>query len=127
MANAPFTGISSLPSAEPRVVNEFDVPRELCGRDGATIGVVELTPDEELMASRRSGGDQMALAIELAKGALAEVDGKPVTLGDGTTDTAWNQFPAAVRALVVTAYAEVNTPSQKVVQGFIKSRRVKAG
>jgi len=130
-----FRGAAPAPAPE-RIINVFDVPPSLqeipvelrvAGGDETitSIGIVELTPQEEMMAARRAGNDPTSLAFELWKQSLAEVNGKRCTLGDGTTDIWVAQFRSAVRTLAMTAYGEVNTPTQKEVGSFLKSRRRK--
>jgi hypothetical protein len=60
-----------------RPVYQFEVPEQLA--NGVTsVGLVELSADEEIMATKRSRGDTMRLAYELAKQALVEVNGAKV-------------------------------------------------
>lgn len=112
-----------------RLVHEYDIPKELVAESGyRTVGVVSLSADEELMATRRAAGDQVRLAFELAKEALRFVDDKAVSTADGTVDPIWNKPDfSKVRTLVVTAYNATNQPTQESTQAFLKSRRVRAG
>src|SRR5689334_2959016 len=110
-AGEPFDGRLAPAAPAPRPIHEFDIPAAYQGEHKiAKIGVVELSPDEELRAARRTGGDQVVLAFELAKEALYEVNDVRVSLANGSTDVAMKQMTPQARALLVTAYAEVNTP-----------------
>jgi hypothetical protein len=88
------------------------------------VGLVELTAEDEIAATRRARGDQIRLAFELAKQSLAEVDGKRVSLGDGTADRAWNRLGARLRNLVLQAFTEIHTPDEKATDTFRASRKV---
>lgn len=127
IAGQPFTGLN-LPRVE-RVIYEYPVPEDLQATlDGKTItsvGVAELTPEEELMAARRAGTDNMALALELAKQSLLEVNGVPCTVGDGSADIWWANMKPQLRTLVTTVYADNNTPTEKAVADFRKGRKAK--
>lgn len=126
-AGLPFTG--GLAPQVQRVVYEYPVPEEFqeCsgGEKITSIGVAELTPQEELDAARRAGGDNMALALELSKTAMVEVNGTPVTIGDGSADIWWSKMRPQLRTLITTVYADNNTPSEKAVEGFRKGRKAK--
>src|SRR5258708_4911007 len=125
LAGVPITDVHNLPSAEPRVVHEFEVPEEyqsVGGEKVRLVGFHELTLDEERRAATRGGGDQMAMAFELWKEALAEVNGQHVSLGDASTDLWVKRFSAPLRGLCMTAYAEVNTPKEKTTANFLRSR-----
>ena len=113
-----------------RVIHEFDVPEAVikaAGRDVTSIGIHELMPDEELQAVRRAKeaglGGQIQLAGELAKASIASINGKPVSLADGSTDRTWKRMHPQVRQLVVTAYASVHAPPEGAVEDFLASRR----
>jgi hypothetical protein len=114
---------------EQRLVHEYDIPKVLSDECGyRMVGVVSLSADEELMATRRAAGDQVRLAFELAKEALRFVDDQKVSTADGTVDRIWIKPDfSKVRTLVVTAYNETNQPTQESTQAFLKSRRVRAG
>lgn len=105
-------------------VLEYDVPPEI-GNGVTTIGLRELTAQDELMSSRRAAGDSFQLAYELAKSSLAEVNEKKVSLADGSTDKAWDTFNSQLRQLVLTAYAEIHNVDEKKTKDFLKSKRVK--
>lgn len=129
MAGEAFNGLASVPGVA-RAVVEFDVPAKYQstsdGKKITTIGILELLPGEELMAAKRAGDDSAAQAFELAKQALAEVNGTPCTVGDGSADIWFANMCPQLRALVVTAYTDVNTPTKADAADFLKGRRIKS-
>jgi hypothetical protein len=112
------------PQKAGRAINTFKVPSSI-GGSVLSVGLVELTADEEMMAEKRAGADRPRVAVELSKQALAEVNGKPVNLTDGSADTAWNSLPAKVRTLVITAYTRLHIPSDEEMGGFFASMEVR--
>lgn len=127
MAGEKFVG-QEPPPQRARIVWTYDVPEEAQGDDPdkvTTVGIVELTAQEEVWASKRSGGNSAGLAFELWKQSLAEVNGKPVTIGDGSADIWAAKFSSKLRTLIMTAYADINTPTDGGFDSFRKSRRAK--
>lgn len=112
------------PAPPTRPVFEYDVPDRL---GGGTIGIVKLTTAEEMMATVRAGTDSAKLVYELAKQALVAVNGRGVTLADGSADRAWDTMDPAVRNLVVMAYGDLHVPQEDEVKAFRASQRVKVG
>lgn len=111
----------------PRTIHVYDVPRELSDTDDITsIGLVELTAEEELMAAKRTRDDSMKLGFELIKQSLAEVNGSPVSLADGSADKAWTSMGAKLRHVLLQAWHEIHKAKEDVEQSFLKSRRMKA-
>jgi hypothetical protein len=110
-----------------RVVYTYTVPSELASLGISSVGLVELTAEEEQMAIKRARGDQFRLAGELVKESLREIDGKRVSLADGSVDAAWNRMPAKIRSLVLQAYAQIHNPPEGAAEGFLQSRQVRAG
>ena len=121
MSNNPLEAVKSS-----RAVHTYTLPERL-HPSIKTVGLVELTPVEELMATKRSGSDGIRLAYELAKQALAEINGAPVRLADGSSDTAWESMGAKVRNLVLGAYADLHTPPDGAADAFLKSHEVRVG
>lgn len=109
-----------------RPVFEFTIPESISG-DVKTVGLIELTAQEEMQAAKRSGGDQMKLAYELVKQCIVEVNGEKVKLSDGTVDTAFNKMPSKARAMVLAAYADIHAPPEDAAQDFLASRKVRVG
>ena len=113
-------------AAANRVVYEYTLPPSLdC--EIKTIGIVELTVDEELMATKRARGDNFRLAWELARQCVAFVDGKPVSTADDTSDIAWAKLSPKARQLVLGAYSDLHQPIEAELGVFKASRKVKAG
>lgn len=102
----------------------YTIPSQLAAKTKVSqVGLVEITPDEELMASRRARNDAIRLSQELAKESLRMVNGQKVTSVDGSVDTAWNQLPAKIRQLVMAAYTELHNPDMGDSADFLKSRQ----
>lgn len=106
----------------------FDVPEKVVERSGIRkIGLIELTAEEELLATKRSHNDMARLAFELAKESLRQIDGKPVSTADGTADVVWNNMGAALRTLIIGAYQSIHNPTEVDAMSFMKSRQVTLG
>mgnify|MGYP005615287627 CR=1 FL=1 len=110
-----------------RVVVTYEIPARLQktarGITVTSIGIAELTPLDEIEAAKRSRGDTTRLAFELAMQSFAEVNGRPVSAGDGGVETAWTQVGPKIRNLVMTAYSELNQAGGSDVQDFLGSRK----
>lgn len=113
--------------ASARPVHVFEVPSGLDGDGVTSIGMVELTADEELMATKRAHGDTMRLAYELVKQSLVEINGAKASIADGTADTAMNKMSPKLRQLVLGAYGELHAPPEGAAEAFFKSRKVRVG
>lgn len=113
----------------------FDIPERM-KKDGThlcfggaavdNVGLKLLLPNEERMVAKRCGQDAVRLTYELTKESLAEVNGQPVSVAEGTADDWWGRFHPQVRQLVMTGYAELNTPPDGAAEDFLESRRVKS-
>ena len=113
-------------TATSRPIYRFTIPPTVA--NGVTgIGMVQLTSDEELRATKRSRNDSHRLAYELAQQALVEVNGSCVSEGDGSRDGAWSKMDPKVRLLVISAYGELHTPEQEDIDSFLKSQKVSVG
>jgi hypothetical protein len=129
-----------------RPLSIFTVPAELVapvepGSDRLIlrIGIIELTPGEEMMAIRRSENELVRMAAEQSKESLRFVfvgakdtpkeKQTPLALstGDASLERVWATMPPALRTLVVTAYGVVNQPAKEAIQGFLASREVVSG
>ena len=115
-------------STPERQMYEYDIPPKMAKTTGITsVGLVQLTADEEITSAKRARNDNMRLAYELVKASLVAVNGKKVSLADGSADTAWNKMDPKVRALVLQAYAELHNAPEESVEDFLASRKVKVG
>lgn len=108
-----------------RPVYVYTVPPHLGGDDFQTIGLVQLTAHEEMMAAKRSNGDPIKLAYEQVMQAIVEVNGERVSLANGTADRAFNTMGPMVRNLVMTAHAKLHAPPEADVDLFLQSREVR--
>jgi hypothetical protein len=123
-------GISALASGvvkSDRAVHVYNVPAKIAAATGVkTVGVVELTGYEELMATRRAGTEPMRLASELARESLKQVNGKPIN--DEEADTFWSSPKnTKLRTLVITAYNSVNSPTNEEAATFLQSCQIEVG
>lgn len=111
-----------------RAVYEYDFPATVQQETGfATVGIVALTVEEEMMAIQRADGTPAKLAFELAKQAMVSLGGKPVNTGDASADRAWQAIGPSGRRLVTEAFGEINTPQKPQLEAFLGSRRVVVG
>lgn len=111
-----------------RTMHTFTVPETLVAEVGvAKISVSELTAEEEMMATRRSGGDQVRLVWELAKESLRRIDDMPVSTGNGTVDAHWNRMHPKLRQMVIGAYNSVHSPDRDESKAFLGSREIEVG
>jgi len=116
-----------VPGDAARVQHVFNVPASMVGVCGcSTLVFHELTAEDEIMASKRARGDAGTLAYELAKASLAAVDGKRLSLSDGSVDRWFSHASPKVRGLIVTAYNEIHSVTQGDADAFLKSRKVVA-
>lgn len=109
-----------------RVVHTFQMPKGLDG-EIKSIGLVELTPEEESNAYKRSFGDSHKFAYEMAKACVAQVNGQNVSLAEGETDTLFNKMSPKQRNLVLAAYAHLHTPTEDLTKNFLQSQTVQVG
>jgi len=122
----PNDGLNQKADKKTRPVHVFAIPESLA--NGTTsVGMVTLTAEEELLAWKRSRGENARLATELVKASLAEVNGEPVTLHDGSVDAFWKDLHPKIRQLVLTAYADLHAAEEDDQKAFLASRRVKVG
>lgn len=112
--------------ASSRPVYRFTIP-ERVSNGISEIGMVQLTSDEELRATKRARNDSHRLAYELAQQALIEVNQETVKEGDGSRDAVWTKMDPKIRLLVISAYGELHTPEQDDIDAFLKSQKVSVG
>lgn len=105
---------------------EYDIP-ESCGGAVRAVAMRELTVEDERHAHARAGSNAMALAYELCKQSVAQVNGKPVSTADNTADDAWDAMSPKCRALVLGAYSELHQPVEAEAATFRQSRRTIVG
>lgn len=108
-----------------RQIYVFSIPQKIGGDEWKTIGIVELTPADVNEATMRCSGEPLKLGQEMPKQALAEVNGKALSFGDGSIDAVWNKMPAKVRGLVTVAYGKVNSATEEQTKDFLDTMAVK--
>jgi hypothetical protein len=111
-----------------RAIYEYTLPEELQGQDNfikKTIGLVKLKMSEEVKCAERSGSNQVKLSYLFLRDALVEVDGRKVNKGDGEDETILENCDAAVRSMLLEAYADMSTVENKQVKKFLGSRTIK--
>lgn len=114
---------SAARASETRVLHYFKIPPKLAQETGIeTVGLIELRAEDELNATRRAHNDPIRLAYELARESLREINGKPVSLADGSLDPAWNRMSAKIRTLVMTGYSAIHQPGDESTSAFLGSR-----
>ena len=106
---------------EARVIHRFQIPESIPG-DIRSIGLVEITAHEELMAEQRCKGSPDKRAAEMAKSALVEVNGAKVGFVDGSVNKAWNEMHPKVRTLIASAWVKLHLANDDEVDDFFASR-----
>lgn len=87
-----------------------------------SMGIVELTPNEEKTAAIRAGDQPNALGFEIIKIALVEYNGKPVRLSDGSLEKALFDMGPKGRQLLMTAYTDLTGMDDDLITDFKASR-----
>jgi hypothetical protein len=115
--------------SRPETTYRFSIPEKLQADCGGAKSMVlkELTAQDELMASKRASGDAFALAFELAKQSLVELDGEKVNVFDHTIDLAFGKLGPKGRSLVLSAYSKIHSPQNDDIESFLGSREVRVG
>jgi len=115
--------LSVVPKSSPRSVFRYTVPAKCTDGVITSFGVTEVTLDEELAAGerRKIQTNDDARALENAKSCIVEINGKPVSLADGSVDIAIKQMTSKTRQLLVSAYVKHNMPSDAEAKDFFDS------
>lgn len=113
--------------ARSRPLFTYPIPKSLHKYGVRSIGLVELTLEEEAAASRRAGNDALKLGLELASTSLRQVNGQDVSVVDGTADGAVAKMGSKVRQLLVMAYQKLHMPEKDEIEGFLKGEEVTVG
>lgn len=118
--------------AKARAVTTGDFPEEMLG-DGdfrgepiRSIGLHELTPNEERMALKKAAGVPDMVAIEMCRMAIAEVNEKPIDRNKGEDDVLFVALGPRRRQLVMLLFGDMHAPSDKATASFFKTRRTRA-
>ena len=110
----------SIPKVE-RTIHRFTVPDSVPG-DIRSLGLVELSADDELRVEARCRGNTDKRAQEMAKAAIVEINGDEVTVADGSADSAWSTMHPKVRMLVMSAWLKLHLASDEETAAFFGSR-----
>lgn len=116
-----FEQVLGLDKVQDRVIHRFKVPDSIPG-DVRSVGMVEITAEEELRAEQRCKGASDKRAQEMTKQALVEVNGEKVSLGDGSAERAWASLHPKVRTLLATAWVKLHLAEDNEVDDFFASR-----
>lgn len=121
------TSVAQLQKKPSRVVYAYTIPKRIAKEAGVqSIGLIELTAREEMLAAKRSNGEQFNLAHSLVTSSLHMVNDVEVSIGDGSADRAWETMNPKVRNLVLQAFADIHAPEDEDTADFLASRQVKA-
>ena len=104
-----------------RIIHRFTVPASIPG-DIRSLGLVEITAEEELKAEARCRGASDKRAAEMAKQAIVEVNGEAVRIADGSVDKVWNGMHPKVRTLLASAWVKLHLADDDEVESFFASR-----
>ncbi len=110
-----------LDQQDDRVIHRFEIPASVPG-EIRSLGLIEITAQEELQAEQRCRGVSDKRAAEMAKASLVEVNGQKVRFADGSVDKAWNSMHPKVRTLVASAWVKLHLANDEEVDGFFASR-----
>lgn len=116
-------GSEAVTAASDRTVYTFTVP-ETCrvwDSDPETIGLVELTVDDERRASKRARANNTSVAYELAKESLVASDGKAVTWKSNQKELVLEGSSPKVRALILEGFQHLHVPEEKGEKGAFLS------
>ena len=116
-----FEKAIGLDAVQERVIHRFTVPASIPG-DVRSVGMVEMTAEEELRAEQRCKGASDKRAQEMTKQALVEVNGQPVGFGDFSIEKAWAGLHPKLRTLLATAWVKLHLAEDSEVDDFFASR-----
>lgn len=130
----PPGGLGAPLAASARPLNLFNVPAALSKETGVLqIGLVALTPQEEIDGFQRAGGGgrPAALATQQVTASLREVTTtqgrQALSLADGTVDSFWSQTDPRIRNLAMLAFTAVHHVEKEDEASFLQSRQVRVG
>lgn len=116
-----------------RPIYVYQVPKSIADVTGVTsIGLVELTPNEMLRATRATSDQREQMVFEMAKLSWRQINGKAIHVDDDTSsaEEAWACSKpgwAKLRTLVTQAYNRINNPSKEENDAFLASESVTVG
>lgn len=107
-----------------RVVYTFTIPESIAG-EVRSVGLVELTSNEEIAVESRCKGNPEKRAIEIVKSTVWEVNGQRIHNGAGELDKLWNNLSPKVRSLLNRAWIKLHAADDAESESFEKSMTVK--
>lgn len=110
-------------SLKDRPIYRFKVPTSIPG-EIRSIGLVELTADEEIQIEARCKGVPEKRAVEIAKAAVWELNGKRIGNAEGELDKAWNGMSPKLRSLVNRAWIKLHIANDEETGFFEESMTV---
>jgi len=116
-----FEKAIGLDKVQDRVIHRFTVPDSIPG-EVRSVGMVEMTAEEELRVEQKCKGASDKRAQEMTKQSLVEVNGQPVTTADASADKAWLNMHPKVRTLLTTAWVKLHLAEDNEVDSFFASR-----
>ena len=125
MASA--TSSDGRPAASIRRKLSFVLPAELCS-DNITsdleITIGSLTAQIEIEAARASKGDQMTMALYMAKYSLMAVNGTPLSKANGEGEWLWENIGTVGRNLVMGQYSQLISPDEEALKKALASTKI---
>lgn len=112
-------------STDERVITYYDIPKEY-GSAYKTVGLRALNAVEEQDASRSAAADMLKAQYEAVKRMIVRLDGKKVSVADGTVDAFFDHCDPRLRQLLTTVYVRASSPTKKEAADFFKSARATA-
>jgi hypothetical protein len=128
VAGNPLQAIESVKAS--RLIRQYTLPESLRSDDPSvprpkTIGMRQLSAEEELMASKIGRVDYMRAQYAATKLSIVEFDGKPIDHGTSALDIFWERSDPKVRSLLLQAYNRLSSPSKEEEDGFFESETAK--
>ncbi len=111
----------------------YQVPKALAQITGVhSVGLVELTPKEMLLAQTRGEQDRGKMLFEMVKLSWRQVNGRAIHTDDdnSTAEVEWSRSDpgwAKLRTLITQAYNRINNPSTEENDTFLASESVTVG
>lgn len=106
-----------------RAVYRYSIPESLRGQQNVPkkVGMIQLSADQELMASRVGKFDFTKAQYAATKLSIVEFDGRPVDQANAEVDKFWERVDPRVRALLVQAYTKLSSPTKEEEDAFFGS------
>lgn len=106
-----------------RIARTYKVPAKDWPDGPKELTLVELTPDEELLALARAAGRPGARTQELVKQCVVGADAAVLSPADSSVDELWGKMPSRVRELVTAAYQRIHLPKEEEVDDFLATEK----